>query len=156
MNKILLPLLAVLLFAACQNNTSTPAEVKQEVLAELKIDPAEITAASAKAKLTSENINKLMEELNAPSPSMTKDQKAQLDDLRNEVSDAMAKQETIVKGLESAATGVGIESSEADEPVVPSSAVLKDYIESAERYNEFVEDVRSRFEALKSGETKNN
>lgn len=159
MKKIFLPLLTVLLFAACQNNATTPAEVQQDGPmgpVEIKIDPAQVKAASVKAKTTMEQLNKLMEELNAPAEAFTKDQKAQLDELRNEVSDVIAKQAEMVSGLESAESGGGIGSSESDEPAIPAPAVLKDYIESAEGYDEFIEDVRSRFEALKSGNTKDN
>ena len=48
MKKLMLPLFAAMLFAACQNSTPAPAADTQALPAELKIEPAAVKEADVK------------------------------------------------------------------------------------------------------------
>ena len=152
MKKIMLPFLAVVLFAACQNsNSSTTEENASTAPTEIKIDAAEVSQANTKAKATMEVIKNFLTEINETVPNLTKEEQTQIDNLRNEVNEVIAKQDQMIKGLTMAETGEGESSPETDMPAMPTPGVIQDYIQSADNYGKFIEDARSRFEAIKAG-----
>jgi transglutaminase/protease-like cytokinesis protein 3 len=151
MKKIMLPLFAALFFAACQNSTPAPTADTQDMPAAVKIEPAQIQEASAKATIALQNMDNLQKEINAAYTTTNESQKSQLDAVRSELNDVMTKQETMIKGLKMA-TDVG--SAESD-GAVPTPGVLQDYIQSATSYDKLVEEMRGRVESIKSGKPAN-
>ena len=151
MKKLMLPLFAALLFAACHNATPDTAADTQGLPAALKIEPAQIQEASSKATIALQNMDNLQKEINAAYTTTSESQKTELDAVRSELNDVMTKQETMIKGLK-LASNVG--SAESD-GAVPTPGVVQDYIQSATSYDKLVEEMRGRVEAIKSGKPAN-
>ena len=151
MKNIMFPLLAVLLFMACQNSTPAPAADTQNSSTELKIDPVKLKEATAKSKTVLQNMNNLMSEIKEAEPTLTEAQKVNLETIRHEVDDIMTKQEMMAKALESAQNGGGAQTG----GTMPTPGVIQDYIESTRNYDQPIEDLRAQLQALKSGKSKN-
>ena len=155
MKNLMLPLLALLLFAACQNSSTPAADAqKQDVQAEFKIDPVQLKEASTKAKTVIQNMNNLLSEINEAAPSLSEAQKVDLEAIRSQLDDVMGKQETMTKALEHADNSGGQESSSMTDANAPTPGVIQDYIESTSNYDKFIEDLRAQLQALKSGKGK--
>jgi hypothetical protein len=156
MKKLMLPLFAALLFAACQNSTTTPAADTQNLPAELKIDPAQVKEANVKAKTSLQKMTTMMEEITNDKTSFSPAQKTEVDAIRSQLNDVIQKQEMMSKGLEAANNGGGGEGSSLSGSAVPPPGVLQDYIQSTSNYDKFLEELQAKYEAVKSGKSKGN
>lgn len=154
MKNLVLPLFAVLLFAACQNSTTTPEAQTQDTPTEVKIDLVQLKEAAVKAKTGLQDMNSFMEEINSANLTLTEPQKVELEGIRSQLNDVMGKQEQMVKGLELGENTGGAASSALNTPEVPTATVLQDYIESVSNYESFLQDLKNQLEAIKSGKGK--
>ncbi len=155
MKNLMLPLIAVMLFAACQNS-STPATTTEnaDAPAGITIDPAQLKTSTQKAKDVLQAMNDFNAELTEASKSMTEAQKNEVEAIRSQLNDGMGKQEVMTKGLESADNAGGKESAELTNTAVPTPGVIKDYMESVDGLEQFLADLKAQLEAVKSGKAK--
>ncbi len=155
MKNLLLPLIAALLFAACQN-ASTPATTTEnaDAPAAITIDPAQLKSSASKAKDLLQAMNDFNSELTEASKNMTEAQKNEVEAIRSQLNDVLSKQEMMAKGLESADNTGGKESADLTSSAVPTPGVVQDYMESIERYDQFLADLKAQLEAVKSGKSK--
>lgn len=151
----------MLLFAACQNTPTPstpeiPKDAQNAAPNPLVFTPEQVKDADVRAKKLLQDMNKLVEEINATTVSAAK--KADLDAIRSQINDGIEKQMMMVKGIEAAANvpAGGTADNDIKGTAVPPPGVLKDYIESIELYNKMIDDFRVQFEALKSGSAKKN
>lgn len=156
MKNLMLPLIAVLLFAACQNSTTPAPETTTENVdaAATTIDPAELKASVSKANDLLQTMISFNSELTAASKSMTEAQINEVEIIRSQLNDVMSKQEMLTKGLESAANSGSQESSSLSDSAVPTTETIKDYMRSGDRYKQFLANLRAQLEAIKSGKSK--
>lgn len=153
MKNLMLPLIAALLFAACQN-ASTPETKNPETPAAFTVDPVQLKSSATKAKAVLQSMNDFNAELTQVSQSMTEAQKNKVENIRGQLTDVMSKQEMLTKALESADNASGKEASELTGSAVPTQTVIEDYMGSIDRYEQFLADLRAQLEDIKSGKTK--
>ena len=155
MKNLMLPLIAVLLFAACQN-TPAPATTPENAGAPagITIDPAKLKASASKANELLQSMNNFNNELSEASKSMTEAQKNEVEGIRSQLNDLLSKHEMMTKGLQSADNAGGKQSSELTNSAVPTPGVVQDYMESIDRYDQLLGDLRSQLEAVKTGKSK--
>ncbi len=155
MKNLMLPLIAVLLFAACQNSAPPAATTENaDAPASLTVDPAQLKASASKAREGLQAMNDFNAELTKASKSMTEAQINEVEVIRNQLQDVMSKQEMLAKGLEAGDNAGLQEGSSLNDAAVPTPGVLQDYMESVGRYEEFLTDLRMQFEAVKTGKSK--
>jgi|GEM_PF-2496299 len=155
MKNLMLPLIAVLLFAACQNTPAPAATTENaDAPAAITIDPAQLKSSASKANEVVQAMNNFNKELSEASKYMTEAQKNEVEGIRSQLNDVLGKTEMMAKGLESADNAGGKESSDLTNSAVPTPGVVQDYMESVDRYDQFLGDLRAQLEAVKSGKTK--
>lgn len=158
MKKLIFPLFVALMIAACKNDpaantgatssTATPAEQP----AEIKIDPAQVKEASAKATASMEQLNSLKQELSTISAAnLPEDQKKEVESIRGMVNDLTLKQEIMTKGLEAAANATGGAEGNTLNTNVPPPGVLQDYVQSVGNYDKLIEEARAKISTIKGG-----
>lgn len=152
--KLLLPALALVVFAACQNSgnnaSQDPSQQQNSVPAELKVDPATVKEASTKATASYQKMNSLAQKINdVAKQNLSDTQRSDLESIRHQLDDLMTKQETMMKGLDAANSAGGNESSSLNNQV-PPPGVLKDYVESVGNYDKLVDDFTAQIDALQN------
>jgi uncharacterized phage infection (PIP) family protein YhgE len=158
MKQYLLPALIALSFAACQNNTSTPAPATQESQPGTKVEegantiaPAKINESSTAAKALLQDMQGFLKEVNTASSSLKGAQKTAAEGIASQLNDGLGKLEMMSKALEGAASLQGTSSSAFNAGSGVSNEELMDYMGSIPRYQEFLGDMRKQFGDLKAG-----
>lgn len=147
MKKLMLPLFAVLLFAACQNTPAAPAETGTPAApttptGEVKpLTQVDVLQASAKAKTTVEDLNSIIADLNALPAEAKTNYKDHVELLQKLAADLLAKQQTIAKGLETAA---------ANGNSIPNEAEIRALISATEENARHMDGFRSRVEQVRN------
>lgn len=157
--KLILPAMALVLFAACQNSnnnstnnnaaqsqTTTPAPA-----AEIKVEPSEVKEAIPKAAASYQKMTALAQEINdVAKMKLSEAQRNELEETRHELDDIMTKQETMMKGLDAAnaSSETGKESSTLNNSA-PTPSILKDYVQSVNNYDGLIQDMKAKIEAIR-------
>lgn len=152
--RLIVPAFGILFIVSCQNsNKSTGNDQAQQQTAvpeELKVEPAAVKEASEKAAVSYQKMTDLAQSINdALKQKMSDSQVSDIETIRHQLDDVMTKQETMMKGL-AAANSAGGNESNAMNNQVPPPGVLKDYVESINNYDKFVDDLKSQLEAAKN------
>jgi thiamine biosynthesis lipoprotein ApbE len=157
MKKLVLPLIAALFFAACQNSTPTPDQAKaaesQNAVTATAEELAKIKDAAGKATTLQQDIKTLLNEVNAATANFKGKQKTDLEAIASQLNDLTAKEDMMTEAIKAAQKNGSAESSTIT-GASASPEALKDHIESIDRYTTFVGELRAQFEAIKNGSAK--
>ncbi len=159
MKKLMLPLFAVLLFAACQNSSTptvdNPASAAPVVAAPpvvesyLKFDPTQVKEATESVKISIQNMKDLIKDVNETAAAKTGSEKATLDGISRTLNDVLTKQEMVKETLETTDFKAGAKTSDSGE-ITPSD-ILIEALQSAASYDQISETSKAQLALIKSG-----
>lgn len=151
MKKLLLPLFAVLVLAACKNTNNAPADSQAAAPAANTTTPAEqkpitqvdVLQASAKAKTTIADLNSVIADLDAMPAEANTNYRTHIETLKKLAAEMLEKQKTIATGLETA----------AGSSTIANEAEVRTMISATDENARHLDGFRSRVEQVRNATT---